>query len=162
MQVDYDPAKISYRELLDLFWEGHDPAYRSWSRQYAAIIFYHTEEQRRLAEASKTQVASQTHKTILTEIVPFRNFTRAENYHQKHTLQLFPEYREELQKAYLSFHEFVDSTAAARVNGYLAGNGLCEDLNRDLAGLGLSTARQEALRDLVCRRRRPLSCPAPR
>jgi len=57
VQVDYDLSKITYPELLNAFWTGHDPTHRSWSRQYASIIFVHNEEERRLAEASKARVA---------------------------------------------------------------------------------------------------------
>ncbi len=40
IQIDYDPTYVSYRELLDIFWESHDPAARPWSRQYMAVVFY--------------------------------------------------------------------------------------------------------------------------
>ena len=161
VQVDFDPAKITYRELLDVFWTGHDPTRRNWSRQYASIIFVHTEEQRKLAEETKTRYAKQRGGTVHTEIVPYRGFTLAENYHQKHSLQQFPEFEEELRKVYPRASEFVASTAVARVNGYLGGEGSFHELLQEIDGLGLSPSRKERLRELVQRHKGGEACPVP-
>jgi len=161
VQLDYDPAKITYRELLGVFWTGHDPTRRNWYRQYASIIFFHTEEQRRLAEETKARLAKERRSTIYTEIVPYRGFTLAENYHQKHALQQFPEFEEELRNVYPSPREFVASTAVARVNGYLGGEGSFPALRKELDGLGLSPASQERLRELVQQHKGGEACPVP-
>ncbi len=161
VQIDYDPATITYRELLDVFWMAHDPMRRNWSRQYASLIFTHTEEQRRLAEESKARLAKEQGSFVYTEVVPFRGFTLAENYHQKHSLQQFPEFEEELRKIYPSPAEFVASTAVARVNGYLGGEGSYAALVKELDGLGLSPARKEAIRDLVRRHKGEEAFPLP-
>ena len=161
VQVDYDPAVITYRELLDVFWTGHDPMRGSWSRQYASIIFYHTEEQRKLAEETKALMMRNLHGTVYTEIVPYSGFTFAENYHQKHSLQQYPEFMEELRRIYPSPGDFVASTAAARLNGYLGGEGSCEALIQDLDSLGLSPAGKQALTELVQRHTGGHACPLP-
>ena len=161
VQVDYDPAKITYADLLKVFWSGHDPTRRSWSRQYASIIFVHTGEQRRLAEETKSRLARKLGSTVHTEIVPFREFTLAENYHQKHSLQQFPEFEEELRKIYPAPADFIASTAVARVNGYLGGEGAYAELIPNLERLGLSPARREALRELVRRHKGGAACPLP-
>jgi hypothetical protein len=161
VQIDYDPAKISYRELLDAFWTGHDPTRRNWYRQYASIIFTHTAEQRRLAEETKAKVAKERGSTVHTEIVPYRGFTLAENYHQKHSLQMFPEFEEELRKAYPAPEDFIASTAVARVNGYLGGEGSYPALLKEIDGLGLSPPSKDALRDLVHRHKGGEACPLP-
>jgi peptide-methionine (S)-S-oxide reductase len=161
VQFDYDPATITYRELLDIFWAGHDPLRRNWSRQYASIIFFHADEQRRLAEETKTRHAKERGGTVHTEIVPYRGFTLAENYHQKHSLQQFPEFEEELRNVYPSQRDFVASTAVARVNGYLGGEGSYAALLTELDGLGLSSARKEELRELVRRHKGGEACPLP-
>jgi peptide-methionine (S)-S-oxide reductase len=161
IQLDYDPTKVTYRELLDAFWTGHDPAYRSWSRQYASIIFVHNDEQKRLAEESRTRIAKEHGSSVYTEIVPYTGFTLAENYHQKHALQQFPEFREDLQRIYPSPAAFVASTAVARVNGYLGGEGSYEVLIREKDGLGLSSARKEKLLKLVQRQKGGQACPVP-
>ena len=162
IQIDYDPESITYGELLDVFWKGHNPAYRSWSRQYAAIIFYHNEEQKRLAEKSRERVASGLRGTVFTEIVPYSGFTLAEDYHQKHSLQHYPEFMKELRRVYPSNREFVDSTAAARLNGYLGGEGSYDALAKELDSLGLTPAMKETLREIVRRRTGSVACPVPK
>jgi len=161
VQVDYDAAKISYRELLGVFWTGHDPTHRNWHRQYASIIFTHTPEQRRLAEETKARLAKERGGTVHTEIVPYRGFTLAENYHQKHSLQQFSEFEDELRQVYPSSQDFVASTAVARVNGYLGGEGSYPALLKELDSLGLSATRKEALRELVQRHKGGVACPLP-
>jgi hypothetical protein len=94
--------------------------------------------------------------------VPYRGFTLAENYHQKHALQQFPEFEQELRDVYPSSHDFVASTAVARVNGYLGGEGSYAALLKELDSLGLSSARREALRELVGRQKREEACPLPK
>jgi peptide-methionine (S)-S-oxide reductase len=161
VQIDYDPAKISYRELLEAFWTGHDPVHQSWSRQYASRIFVHSDDQKRLAEETMARVAKDRRSTVYTEIIPYRGFTLAENYHQKHALRQFPAVLEELQRAYPLPADFVASTAVARVNGYLGGDGSCQALLQELDSLGLSPARKEDLRELVHRHGGREACPLP-
>lgn len=161
VQVDYDPAKVSYRQLLEAFWTGHDPTQGNWTRQYASIIFFHTDEQRRLAEETKVKVQKELGSTVHTEIVPYRGFTLAEHYHQKHALQQFPEFEEELRKIYPARSEFIASTAVARLNGYLGGDGTYPMLLKELDQLGLSPERKESLRGMVLRHTGKEACPLP-
>ena len=161
IQVDYDPAQITYQDLLASFWTGHDPTHRSWSRQYASIIFVHSGEQKRLAEETKARVAKERRSTVHTEIVPYSGFTLAENYHQKHSLQQFPAFLEELRRFYPVPADFVASTAVARVNGYLGGEGSYSVLLQEADSLGLSPARTGELRELVRRHRGREACPLP-
>ena len=53
IQIDYDPTQVSYQALLDVFWNSHNPTTRSWSRQYASAVFYHSDEQKKLAMESR-------------------------------------------------------------------------------------------------------------
>ena len=161
IQIDYDSSMITYSELLNVFWAGHDPTYRSWSRQYSSIIFVHNEEQRRLAEVSKARATRDSGRMVYTEIVPYSGFTLAENYHQKHSLRLFPEFQDELEQIYPSPAEYLASTVVARVNGYLGGGGSYELLRKEIGGLGLSSARQEELLRLVHRHKGRQVCPVP-
>jgi peptide-methionine (S)-S-oxide reductase len=88
----FDPAVISYEKLLDIFWKIHDPT--QLNRQgpdtgtsYRSAIFYHSPGQQELAEASREQLAGTTEyrgKKIVTEIVPARQFWKAEEYHQQY------------------------------------------------------------------------------
>ncbi|MBN1177943.1 MAG: peptide-methionine (S)-S-oxide reductase [Anaerolineae bacterium] len=153
VQVDYDPALISYQELLDVFWAGHDPTRAAWSRQYASIIFYHDEEQRRLAQASAERYATECDCRVVTEIVPVTTFYLAEDYHQKYRLRQSSVLMDEFAARYPDPADFVDSTAAARVNGYLGGYGTLAALQAEIDGLGLSPQAQEVLLDIVAQRR---------
>jgi peptide-methionine (S)-S-oxide reductase len=89
VQITYDPDVISYADLLEIFWQTHDPTTRDRQGrdvgpQYRSVIFYHTDEQRRLAEEYKQKLdaAGVFGRPVVTEIVPFRAFYRAEGYHQ--------------------------------------------------------------------------------
>ena len=89
IQVVYDPSRVSYSELLDVFWRNIDPTqpdgqFVDIGRQYRSAIFYHNEEQKRLAEASreKLEQSGKFGRKIVTEIVPATAFYPAEEYHQ--------------------------------------------------------------------------------
>jgi methionine-S-sulfoxide reductase len=154
IQIDYDPDVISYGELLDVFWQSHDPTVRPWSSQYAWIIFYHDEAQRALAEETRDREAARRDGTIYTEITAYDGFYLAEFYHQKYRLQQVGELMDEFEAIYPVEADFIDSTAAARVNGYLGGNGSLADLEAEIEALGLSPAGQETLLALVAGRER--------
>jgi methionine-S-sulfoxide reductase len=89
IQVVFDPTKISYAELLDVFWRNIDPTqvngqFADKGRQYRTAIFYHGEEQKRMAEASKEALerSGKFNREIVTEVVPATDFYKAEEYHQ--------------------------------------------------------------------------------
>jgi len=152
IEIVFDPARVSYGELLAIFWSEHAPTERTWSRQYANIIFTHGEEQRRLAEQSRTAVAERLGLPVATGIVEAGIFWPAEDYHQKHSLRATPDLARIYQAIYPGPAAFRDSTATARINGYLGGYGSAEALARELPALGLPPAAGEALLRLVRRR----------
>ena len=89
VQVVFDPTKISYAELLEMFWRNIDPTtpnrqFCDIGSQYRTAIFYHNDEQQRLAEASKKAIeeSGRLTKPIVTEIAPVSEFYVAEEYHQ--------------------------------------------------------------------------------
>ena len=91
VEVTYDPARVSYDDLLRVFWEVHDPTQRNRQgpdigTQYRSAIFYHDPEQEAAARASKERLEqSGVHKRpIVTEIVPAQTFYQAEDYHQQY------------------------------------------------------------------------------
>jgi peptide-methionine (S)-S-oxide reductase len=149
IQIDYDPDQISYQELLDLFWSSHSPTSRPWSNQYASIIFYHDEEQKQLAEASLDRLAAEADGQIFTQIVPFSEFYLAEAYHQKYRLQQAPRLLEEFRTIYPDEEDFINSTAAARLNGYAGGYGTPATLEAEIGELGLTPEQQERLLEIV-------------
>ena len=149
IQVDYDPALISYEELLEVFWAGHSPVARPWSNQYASIIFYHDETQRRQAEASRDREAARRGRPLFTEIASYDTFYLAEDYHQKYQLRRVPALLAEFEAIYPRTADLVNSTAAARVNGYLAGHGGPERLQAEIDDLGLSPAGRQQLLERV-------------
>jgi len=149
IQVDFDPSIITYDKLLELFAVSHDPYAPAYSTQYRSLILYHTEGQRQTAEAWIDRETAENGIRPLTEIVPFRTFTRAEGYHQKYHLQTdgrVPLVMAELLGEVENFDAFVDSTVAARLNGYLAGWATRGRLEREIGAFGLSEeAQAEAL-----------------
>ncbi|TAF64171.1 MAG: peptide-methionine (S)-S-oxide reductase [Cytophagales bacterium] len=90
-QLTYDPAVVSFKELLEIFWQTHDPTTlnrqgNDEGTQYRSAIFYHNEEQKNLAEKYKKELdaSGAFSDPIVTEIVPFEKFYVAENYHQNY------------------------------------------------------------------------------
>ena len=91
VQVQYDPAEVSYDKLLDVFWENHDPTTLNRQgpdvgTQYRSAIFYHTPEQKAAAEASKAslEASGRLRRPVVTEITPASTFYPAEDYHQRY------------------------------------------------------------------------------
>jgi peptide-methionine (S)-S-oxide reductase len=87
VEIAYDPAKVTYAQLLDTFWHNVDPfqgdgQFCDHGRQYRTAIFFHDEEQRRLAEESKAQVEARFRMPVVTEIAAAARFYPAEEYHQ--------------------------------------------------------------------------------
>ncbi|HEY0654853.1 MAG TPA: peptide-methionine (S)-S-oxide reductase MsrA [Chryseosolibacter sp.] len=91
IQLHYDPKKISYDELLEIFWKTHDPTTLNKQgadegTQYRSVIFYHNDEQKRLAESYKKKLDEEKvfNGPIVTEISPASVFYKAEDYHQNY------------------------------------------------------------------------------
>jgi peptide-methionine (S)-S-oxide reductase len=91
VEIEYDPAKLSYEQLLQVFWENHDPTQLNrqgpdWGTQYRSAIFFHTPEQEAAAKASKEALekSGRFTKKIVTQIVPATTFYQAEDYHQRY------------------------------------------------------------------------------
>ena len=149
IEIDYDPLRISYHDLLKVFWNSHKPTRRPWSRQYMSVIFYHNPEQKNLAIKTSDQESKRLGKKIYTEIVPAERFYLAENYHQKYRLQHEKAIMREFNTMYPDFNDVVNSTAAARVNGYLGGHGSLLELQKNLDKMGLSQESGQRLAGFV-------------
>ena len=149
LEVEFDPQRVSYQELLQAFAEGHDPTRRPWSRQYKSALMPLGESQLREARALVEDLARETGETIHTLIIPDAQFFPAEDYHQKYYLQSHPQLYQEVRKSYPSFQEMIDSGRVARINGYLGGFGQPVQLEEEASDLGLSPGALEALREVV-------------
>ncbi|MGA7520977.1 MAG: peptide-methionine (S)-S-oxide reductase MsrA [Acidobacteriaceae bacterium] len=91
VEIDYDPEKISYEQLLDAFFSLHDPTQLNrqgpdWGTQYRSVVFFHTPEQEAAAQATIARLTTEKRfaKPIATQVVPAQTFWRAEEYHQKY------------------------------------------------------------------------------
>lgn len=144
-EVDFDPTVVTYEDLLELFWQSHDPTQPARKTQYASLVLTHGQAQAADARESAELVERLFGTVLSTRIEPVGTFWMAEDYHQKYYLRndrlLFSEFR----AAYPDDAGFVASTAAARVNGHLYG-GTCSRLDHDLPGLGLSDEAAKHLR----------------
>ena len=149
IQVNYDPKLIGYRELLQVFFSSHNAARPSFNRQYASAIFYHDEEQKLLAAAEVMEAERALKKKVATELLPFSGFTRAENYHQKYFLRNQVELEKRFETIYPNPVQFTDSTATARVNGYLGGYGSRDQFEKEAPLLGLTETELRALKKLI-------------
>lgn len=94
VHLKFDPKKVSYKEILDIFWKIHDPTQVNRQGpdvgyQYRSIIFYHSEKQKEIAEKMKEELekSGKFSGKIATEIKPFEAFYRAEEYHQKYLMK---------------------------------------------------------------------------
>jgi len=89
VQVDYDAAQVSFDDLLNVFWDNHDPTTMNRQgpdvgAQYRSAIFFHSPEQEAAAKASREKAQSRFRNKIVTEITPASEFYRAEDYHQQY------------------------------------------------------------------------------
>jgi peptide-methionine (S)-S-oxide reductase len=140
-QVDYDPTRLSYDELLREIWSNRRGG-RAYSRQYMEAVFCADAAQETRARASG----------ITAPIITGARFYLAEDYHQKYYLRHDRLLMQEL--AGYTSQQLVESTVAARLNGYVAGRGTPAQLHDDLPRLGLSAAANAHLEKLVASRAR--------
>ena len=173
IQLQFDPSKISYNELLDMFWNNHDCT-SARSKQYMSAIFYHSEEQQEKALASRDIFQTTQSRKIVTRIDEAQTFYNAEeydysilikimvhaclclwfyllflvyfSYHQKYILRQNPSVLAELN---LSDAELITSHVAARLNGYLGGHGTQKQLQEELDEFSLSNKVKEKIRAKV-------------
>lgn len=113
-----------------------------------SAVFAATADQKRAAEASKARLEKRLGTPVKTPILPLGEFTLAEDYHQKYYLKQWPLFSE-FQAIYPDAASLTASTAAARVNGYIGGDGNAEQLKREIDGLGLSAESRSQLLQFV-------------
>jgi peptide-methionine (S)-S-oxide reductase len=123
IQVDFDPAQISYQALVGLFWQSHNPLAARRSRQYMSSIWYGDERQLDVINTTKEALEARLERELTTPVLPLEAYYHAEDYHQKYSLQRHHNLMSGFKGMYPEFRDIVDSTAAARLNGFAAGYG---------------------------------------
>lgn len=124
-QIDYDPTALSYPDLIDEIWKNRRGG-RAYSKQYMEVVF--------AANAEQADIAAT--RGVTAPIITGASFYRAEDYHQKYYLRHDAVLMREL--AAYSPSAFVDSTVAARLNGYVARRGSLGQLRNEIEQFGLS------------------------
>jgi len=151
IQIDFDPAKLTYDQILDRIWVSHNPCATAWSRQYMSAIFYDGDAQKKAILASKARMEEKLGKAVKTAILPLTTFWLAEDYHQKYELRCTAELMKEFKAIFANEKDFLHSTAAARVNSYIGGQGTASQLKTEIDLLGLSPEGKKRLQAYVTR-----------
>ncbi|XP_023711728.1 peptide methionine sulfoxide reductase isoform X2 [Cryptotermes secundus] len=146
IEIDYDPNEISYSELLDMFWNHHDPTART-SKQYTSLIMHHDQDQKELAEKTLKEEEEKKSGYIVTKILPAKEFYDAEDYHQKYRLQQHPLLME--ATGLVPGPQLKSSHLAARLNGYVVGSGGVAQFDSEVSRLGLDEKTANYVRKLV-------------
>lgn len=147
VQVDFDPVRVGYDDLLRLWWEGHDAFRVPHARQYRSAVFWRGEDQRRAVQAFLEARREETAGDPVTSVGPLETFWLAEAYHQKYRLRQHPGLLEVFDG--YTGRRFVDSTVAARLNGIASGAGDPGLLEREISRYGLSSEAERRLGRLV-------------
>mmetsp|Transcript_2160 Transcript_2160/g.2410 ORF Transcript_2160/g.2410 Transcript_2160/m.2410 type:complete len:154 (+) Transcript_2160:173-634(+) len=135
IRIEYDADVTSYSEMLEVFWKCHSPFYPS-GKQYRSAIYYHNEEQKKLATATFEAKEKEVSQKIYTAIEKAEKWTDAEGYHQKYYLR---GKKKVFKAAGLSEVEVITSPLACKLNGfvsnYIARYGSVEGLKKDILAL---------------------------
>ncbi|GIY73248.1 hypothetical protein CDAR_572661 [Caerostris darwini] len=148
IDIDYNPEIVSYENLLKLFWKNHDPIEPN-KRQYRSVIFYRDDEEKGLASESKKEMEKVSKSPILTAIEPFNKFYNAEDYHQKYYLQTH--HTKLFNSLGIKPKDLVDSTIAAKLNGYVVGENTIDSFHSDSELLNLSPENKSYVEKLIAR-----------
>ncbi len=119
---------------MQIFWSSHSPTI-CHKRQYMSAIFYHSEQQKLIAEQSMKDIQKSFDKPIATKILPLDVFYEAEDYHQKFMLR---KHKSLINSLGLNDKQLISSHVAARINGYIGGFGTIQNFNDEVKSLGIS------------------------
>ncbi len=145
VQIQFNPLEITYRELMEIFWNSHNPYSKSYKRQYMSLILYHNDQQKRAAEEFIYSRKAETGLEAATELSPYDKFYRAEDYHLKFYLQRDKQIMADLLRYYGDIFSLDSSTAAARLNALLAGKGDKTLFEEEINSYGLASATVSSL-----------------
>jgi methionine-S-sulfoxide reductase len=145
VQIDFDPTAVSYESLLEIAMSSHDPFGATFKEQYASMVLAHDDAQLSTALAVVERLEATHGRKTVTRVESFKNFYLAEHYHQKYNLRSDRLLITDFRAMFSDDDSFRESTAAARVNGYIAGDGRRASLERDLGKFGLTLGASEHL-----------------
>lgn len=154
ISIDFDPAILTFEEILGHFWNGHRCERNHPSRQYMNAFFYRDDRQLEAAESSREAHAASLGievEQIATKLLPATAFTYAEGYHQKYYLTRHHDLRDFLESNYPEAKQLADSAVATRLNAFL-GSGMERDWDRfrnELPEFGLPEALESSVRTMV-------------
>ena len=146
VDVRFDPQVITHDTLLERFWASHEPTESARSTQYRAALFCHSAEEYEAAQASAARWAERHGAPVATEIFQGLPYYPAEGYHQKWRLRRNKAVFEDLQACFPTEAALLASAAAAKLNGFVGGQGDPAVLDRIIDKLGLSDEGLRALR----------------
>lgn len=148
VEIDFDPSILSYEDVLLHFWKNHYPNRDNYKgRQYISLLRYHNGCQKEAIDKIKAQMEKELGEAIETDIAPFTQFTLAEERHQKYYLKRYPKALGQLGNLYPTRNLLVDSTFAARLNGFVKGFGTREGLKREIASWPIEEQHRKLLID---------------
>lgn len=140
-QVDFDPTVVTFEDLLELFWQSHDPTREPWKVQYASLVLAHDADQLAAARESAERVSGFLGRRVATRIEELTTFWPAEDYHQKYHLRqdrvLAAEYRAIFGDDEVALRE---STSAMKANAFVATRPGAAVVDRYAGRLGLGDA----------------------
>ncbi len=136
VQIDFDPAVFSFDKLAELFCRRHGPRAKAHKQQYMWALWYHNDEQADAIHAARRRVVRETGAKMDMHIAAALPFYRAEDRHQKYRLQHSP-LMTYFRTMYPDFQDFVDSTAATRINGLVSCKGDASLFKDELADYGI-------------------------
>lgn len=150
VQVVYDPAKITYEDLLNEFWKSHSGKKHGYrGRQYMSLLVCFDNSQKEKALSVKQKWEEIKGHKIETEINTEKPFFPAEDYHQKYYLKQYKSALEKLSELYPSHKDLVHSTLAARLNGFVKGFGSISGIKKEISQSDGSDSEKERLKEAV-------------
>jgi peptide-methionine (S)-S-oxide reductase len=148
IRVEFDAELIRFEGMVERVWESHNPCGVPWSRQYMNAIFWEGDFQKEVVLRSKAALEARLGRAVKTALLPLGTFWPAEGYHQKYYLRSDDEVLEAFARRY-GGDPFIRSTAAARVNALMAGEGDAGLLARIESDPGLPPEVLDRLRSFV-------------
>lgn len=151
VQVEFDPGRIAFEEILNVFWDSHNPVnindYKG--RQYMSLLFYFDERQQDTIRYVLQNRKEQGKAEPATEVVPAAPFTLAEDKHQKYYLKRFPDAIEKLSTLYPTETDLRNSTLAARLNGLAKGYTGLGRIQEEIEQWNVSATHRNTIKNLI-------------